>query len=160
MIRGLLFVSGLGVVGYGLYRYYSSQLVMLKNSEISLLNVKLVSQTKTNIKLRFNLKVVNKSEEQFTIKDFKIKLLLNGKPLGDVENTDINKVITPNGGASLISFDFSFNPKSIEIEDILEGLISNKLKSDISLEGRMKLKKGIVTVDTPLEISYSLNELF
>ena len=160
MIRGLLFLGGLGVAGYGIYRYYTKQISFLEDSDISLLNVNVVNQTKTNVTLRFNLQVVNKSEQEFTVKEFKSRLLFNGKFIGDVEAPNVNKVIRPNGGKTLVSFDFSINSKQIGITDILTGLITNRLKSNLSLLGRMKISKGFVTLDAPVDINYTLKELF
>ena len=160
MIRGLLFLGGLGVAGYGVYRYYTKQLAILQDSDISLLNVKLVNQTKTNVTLRFNLKVVNKSEQEFTIKEFNSRVLFNNKFIGNIEAPNINKTILPNGGTTLVSFDFTINPQQIGLTDILAGLITNKLKSNLSLRGRMKIKKGFVTLDSPVDIDYTLKELF
>tara|TARA_Y100000592_G_scaffold101114_1_gene185633 strand:+ start:19561 stop:20043 length:483 start_codon:yes stop_codon:yes gene_type:complete len=160
MIRGLLFLGGLGVAGYGVYRYYTKQLAILQDSDISLLNVKLINQTKTNVTLRFNLKVINKSEQDFTIKDFKSNVYFNNKLIGDIEALNINKLILSNGGTTLVSFDYSLNPTKIGLAEILGGLFANKLKSNLSLRGRMKIKKGFVTLDSPVDIDYTLKELF
>lgn len=160
MIKGLLFLGGLGATTYGIYRYYTNQISYLKNSDISLLSVKLVSQTKSNITLKFNLEVTNKSEEEFKIVSFNSDVIFNGKLIGEIETPNINKTINPNGGKSFVSFEFSINPNQIGIADILAGLISNRLKSNLSLEGRMRIKKGFVTLDSPVSINYKLNELF
>ena len=159
MIKGLLFIGGLGVASYGAYRYYNSQISILENSDISLQNVELINQNKTNVTFRFNLKITNNSEQKFTIKNYSIQLLFNNNFIGNVNSSDLNTVIQPNGGTTPISFDFSFNPSQIGLVDILSGLISNKLKSTLSLRGRVVVKKGFFTVNSPLNFDYSLKEL-
>ncbi len=141
MIKGLLFIGGLGVASYGAYRYYNSQISILENSDISLQNVELINQNKTNVTFRFNLKITNNSEQKFTIKNYSIQLLFNNNFIGNVNSSDLNTVIQPNGGTTPISFDFSFNPSQIGLVDILSGLISIKLKSTLSLRGRVVVKK-------------------
>ena len=160
MTKGLLFFGGFSIATFGVYQYYIRQISFLKKSDISLLSVRLISQTKSKVVIRFDLQVINKSEQEFTIKSFESLVYFNSDLVGKVSANDINKTILPNGGKSLISFDFSLKPKEIGLTDILAGLISNRLKSNLSLEGRMKIKKGFVTLDAPVKINYKLNELF
>lgn len=164
MIRGLLFVGGLGIVGvigYRTYKYYNSQISILsKKTKIALVSVGLVNKNKENVTLRFNLKVTNNSEQKFTIKRYGFEILFNNKLIGNIDNSNLNTVINPNGGNTNLSFDFSINPSQIGLEDILSGLISNKLNSTLSLKGRVVVKKGFVTLNSPLDVNYSLKELF
>ena len=164
MIRGLLFFGGLGiigVVGYGTYKYYNSQISILsKNTKIGLSSVDLLNQNKENVTLRFNLKVTNNSEQKFTIKRYDFEILFNNKLIGNIENSNLNTVINPNGGSTNLSFDFSINPSQIGLADILSGLISNRLNSTLSLKGRVVAKKGFITLNSPLDVNYSLKKLF
>jgi len=158
MIRGLFLLGGLGALGYGVYRYYNSQVAILEDSDIDLVNVKLINQTKTNITLRFNFTVTNNSEQTFTIKEYKIGVYFNQKFIGDIQNSELDKQIKSGGGKTNISFDFSFNPQSIGLADVLSGIIIRRLQSVITLRGRFVVKKGFFSVNSPLDINYTLKE--
>lgn len=160
MIKGLLFIGGLGVASYGAYRYYKSQISILSKSKVSLDSVDLVNQNKKNLTLRFNLKVTNDSEQEFTIKKYDFELLFNNQLIAEIENSNFNTVINSNGGTTIVSFDFSVEPNQIGLSDILSGLLSNRLKSVLSLKGRIVAKKGFITLDSPIDVNYSLNKLF
>ena len=160
MIKGLLFVGGLGVFSYGVYKYYTSQIAILENSKIKLLSVDSVSNTKNNFTLRINLLVTNNSEQSFIIKNYNFEIYFNNKFIGNIKSSEINKTIMPNGGSTNLSFDFKLNPSQINITDILSGLISNRMASNLSLKGRVNIKKGFLTVSAPIDEDYSLKDLF
>ena len=160
MIKGLLFIGGLGVASYGVYKYYTSQIAILENSKIKLLSVDSVSNTKNNFTLRINLLVTNNSEQSFIIKNYNFEIYFNNKFIGNIKSSEINKTIMPNGGSTNLSFDFKLNPSQINITDILSGLISNRMASNLSLKGRVNIKKGFLTVSAPIDEDYSLKDLF
>lgn len=160
MIKGLLFIGGLGALSYGAYRYYASQIAILENSKVDLISINLVNRTKSNVTLRINLRVTNNSEQSFIIKNYKFGIYFNNKFIGNIENSEVDKVIQPNGGTTNVSFDFSINPNQIGLTDILSGLISNRLQSTLSLRGRIVAKKGLITIGTPIDVDYSLKDLF
>jgi|SaaInlV_125m_DNA_1040241.scaffolds.fasta_scaffold00493_8 hypothetical protein len=160
MIKGLLFIGGLGVASYGAYRYYNSQISILSDSKVVLDSVNLVSQTKKNLTLRFNLKVTNNSEQEFTLKEYDFEILFNNQLIAEVKNSNLNTIINSNGGKTIVSFDLNIKPNQIGLSDILSGLISNRLKSVLSLRGRVVAKKGFITLNTPLNLEHPLNELF
>ncbi len=68
MIRKLLFIGGLGALGYGIYEYLRTQAIILKNSDVDITGVKLISQTSTETTIRVFLKVINNSEKKLILK--------------------------------------------------------------------------------------------
>jgi len=160
MIRKLLFIGGLGAFGYGIYEYFRTQAIILKNSNVNITGVKLISQTSTETTIRVFLKMVNNSEKKLILKSFKFDLFLGGKFIGVVENTNLDNVILPNGGDTRLSFDYTLKQKKIDLVGILGGFISKGLKTTLSLVGKVNAKIGIVSVSTPVKVDFTIRELF
>lgn len=159
MIKRLLFVGGLGAIGFGIYKYYRTQADILADSDVKLDRVELVKQTRTNVTLRFHVKVINNSEQKFTVKSFDFGLFVNDKFIGIVKNSNLNNVILPNGGSTKISFDFILNPSQINFGELLGGVLFSGAKTKLMIKGNVAVQKGIITVKAPLDINYSLKEL-
>lgn len=160
MIRKLLFLGGIGAFGYGVYSYVKTQAILLKNSEVDIAGVKLVSQTSTTTTIRVDLKVINNSEKKIIIKSFNFKLYLDGKFIGDIDSPTMSTVIAPNGGNTIVSFNYTLNKKEIDLLGILGGFISKGLKTVLSVNGGVTAKMGFVSVTTPVMVDYTLKELF
>lgn len=160
MIRKLLFIGGLGALGYGIYEYLRTQAIILKNSDVDITGVKLISQTSTETTIRVFLKVINNSEKKLILKSFNFNLFLDGKFIGEVQNADLNNVILPNGGDTRLSFDYTLKQKEVDLVGILGGFISKGMKTTLSLDGKVSAKMGIISVATPVKLDYTLRELF
>ena len=158
-MRNILLLGGLGLVGYGAYTYYKTEVALLEESEISLSKLKILDKSPDNVTLRITVKVVNNSEQEFTIRKYDLMFLINNKFVGNIRNSDVDTKVKGFGGESFITFDFSFNPKEVGIADILYQLLQRKGNSTILVKGDISAKKGYLTVKAPLDIKYTLREL-
>lgn len=157
-MRSLLFLAGIGLVGYGGYQYYRTQTALLSKTDVSLSGVKIVERSLNKVTIRFTIDLVNKSEQEFILRKYDLKVMMNGKYLGDIKNTGMNTLVKGLGGKTSITSDFTFNPKTVGIEDMLT-LISRGRSSQIRIFGTVSARKGIILVDAPIDTTYTLAEL-
>jgi hypothetical protein len=158
-MRKIILLGGLGLVGYGAYTYYKTEMAVLEQSEISLGSIKILDRSASNVTLNVSVKVKNNSEQEFIIRKYDFLLLINNSLIGKIQNSNLDTLVKGFGSTSIINFNFSFNPREIGIANILVQLASRQSNSTFTLRGNLSVKKSFITLSTPLDITYSLKEL-
>lgn len=157
-MRKILFLLGVGGVVYGAYRYYMVQSDILSQSKIKLVNIEILSKKADNFTLRITISITNNSEYAFTIKKYDLVIFMNEQKVTTIKNSNLDEKLAGNGATSFISFNVAFNPSQFGLWDILGQLLQTFGKTLVSVKGDVQIKKGILTIDMPMDATYSLNE--
>jgi len=87
-MKKILFVLGIGGVGYVLYSYFQKQLSLAMNFEFKASNFMPKQIYEDRFEATFDLELVNKSSLAITINSYNIDILYDGKVIGSTESKD------------------------------------------------------------------------
>jgi LEA14-like dessication related protein len=157
-LRALLVVSGIGVIGYAIYRYYLKQVDFLKNFEYKVTGLRIASITADNISLDITTRIINNSNVEATVKEIYLDCYLNKVKVGNV--TELKDIFVTANGYSDFSFKFSFNPK-IVLGNIINIVTLSVGTKDImfDMDGYVRIESGFVKTTIPFEYSNNLKSL-
>lgn len=158
-MRSLLFMLGVGGVGYGVVKYFMTQYEILHNSELKISGLRIKEKTKERVTLGVKLQIKNNSETSFTVKRYDIDIFVNNVLVGNVYDTGVDTSINGHGETSTIAFDFSFSPKQFGLVDFIHQWLKTKSQTTVTYRGKVGVQKGYFTVGVPLDITYTLKEL-
>ena len=139
MIKKVLIIGGVGLAGYGLYRYFKYQVDLAMKYDYKIKNFKYLGIDGNNIKVSATIQITNKSDFQLIVNSFDLDLYYNGKKFADVISTKPT-TIEPNKSFDITGFGV------LNVNDIKEGLptfLSDVLKQksiEIEVEGALKIK--------------------
>jgi hypothetical protein len=117
MIKKALIIGGVGLAGFGLYRYFKYQVDLAMKYDYKIKNFKYLGISGNDVKVSATIEITNKSNFRLEINSFDLRLFYNGKKFADVVSTK-KIIIEPNK-----SFDIT-GVGIINVNDIKEGLPS------------------------------------
>lgn len=148
-------LGGLGVIGFGLYRYVKKQVDLLSDFEWSVLNVSFDKVSPNLLKGKVVFRFTNKSDIEITITKFYLDLYLNNEYIGWLE--DKTEFVIPARGFSDIPIGFSVNPQLVFKNAIDIVLLTTKLKDAIfSFDGAASVKSGFVSTSVKIKCDCSV----
>ena len=154
-ITTIAILGGLGVIGFGLYKYFKKQVDLLTDFEWSVLNVSFDKVSPNLLKGKVVFRFTNKSDIEITITKFYLDLYLNNEYIGWLE--DKNEFVIPARGFSDIPIGFSVNPQLVlgNVVDIV--LLTAKLKDTIfSFDGAASVRSGFVSTSVKIKCDCSV----
>lgn len=157
-LKPILVVSGLGIIGYALYRYYLKQIDFLKNIQYSLRGVKILNVTKDEVSLEITQRIYNASNVEATATELFLDLYINEIKVGTIDETkDI--LLLPNKSTD-ISYKLNFDPQLIlkNIVNLVALTISLK-DMKIRAEGYVKVKSGFISTTLPFTYKNNLKSI-
>lgn len=155
MIRNIAIFGGLGIIGFGLYRYFKRQYDLLTDFEWKVISLNFDQVNPNLLKGKIVFRFTNKSDIEITISKFYMDLYLNNKYIGWIE--DKSEFVIPAKGFSDIPIGFSVNPQLI-ISNVLDIIsLSTKLKDAIfSFDGAATVRSGFVSTSIKLKCDCSI----
>ena len=155
MIRNIAIFAGLGIIGFGLYRYFKRQYDLLTDFEWKVISLNFDQVSPNLLKGKIVFRFTNKSDIEITISKFYMDLYLNNKYIGWIE--DKSEFVIPAKGFSDIPIGFSVNPQLI-ISNVLDIIsLSTKLKDAIfSFDGAATVRSGFVSTSIKLKCDCSV----
>jgi len=155
MIRNIAIFGGLGIIGFGLYRYFKRQYDLLTDFEWKVISLNFDQVSPNLLKGKIVFRFTNKSDIEITISKFYMDLYLNNKYIGWIE--DKSEFVIPAKGFSDIPIGFSVNPQLI-ISNVLDIIsLSTKLKDAIfSFDGAATVRSGFVSTSIKLKCDCSV----
>lgn len=139
MVKKALIIGGVGLAGYGLYRYFKYQVDLAMKYDYKIKNFKYLGINGNDVKVSATIQITNKSDFQLIVNSFDLDLYYNGKKFADVISTKPT-TIEPNKSFDITGVGF------LNVNDIKEGLpefLSNVLKQkpiEIEVVGDLKIK--------------------
>jgi LEA14-like dessication related protein len=138
MVKKALIIGGVGLAGYGLYRYFKYQVDLAMKYDYKIKNFKYLGINGNDVKVSATIQITNKSSFRLIVNSFDLDLYYEGKKFADVISTK-PVTIEPNS-----SFDIT-GIGVINVNDIKVGLpqfLSDVLKQkpiEIEVIGQLKI---------------------
>jgi LEA14-like dessication related protein len=138
MVKKALIIGGVGIAGYGLYRYFKYQVDLAMKYDYKIKNFKYLGINGNDVKVSATIQITNKSSFKLIVNSFDLDLYYEGKKFADVISTK-PVTIEPNS-----SFDIT-GIGVINVNDIKVGLpqfLSDVLKQkpiEIEVIGQLKI---------------------
>jgi LEA14-like dessication related protein len=157
-IRGLLILSGIGVIGYALYRYYKKQVAFIQDYQYKVTGLRVISLKPDNIVVEVDTKIVNNSNVEAVVKEMYLDMYVNKVKVGNVN--EIKDIPVRANGTSNFSFRLSFNPK-IVLGNLLNIVTLTVGAKDLvfDLDGYVKIESSIIKTTIPFTYTNNLKSL-
>ena len=157
-LKPALIISGLGVIGYALFRYYKKQIDFVKDIQYTISGLKIVNIAKEDVTLEIFLKVYNASNVEAKVTEIFLDVMMNGTKVGSI-NESSEFTIMPTKTTE-VSYKFSFNP-SLVIKNIVNILTLTVALKDVVIvaDGYMKVKSGFLSTTIPFTYQNTLKNL-
>ena len=150
MVKKALIIGGVGIAGYGLYRYFKYQVDLAMKYDYKIKNFKYLGINSNDVKVSATIQITNKSSFRLVVNSFDLDLYYEGKKFADVISTK-PVTIEPNS-----SFDIT-GIGVINVNDIKVGLpqfLSDVLKQKpIEIEVLGQLKINFMNVNSTINFN-------
>lgn len=99
-MKKVLLIGGLGLAGFGFYRYFKYQVNQAVNYGYAIKNFKVLESNTESVKVELEIEIQNNSSFEVLIKSYDLKLKFKGKQFATSTSTKEFKVL-PNSSFSL-----------------------------------------------------------
>lgn len=157
MKKALLILGGVGLLGFGLWRYFKKQAEILKEFTWKIAGFKIIRFNANELAVDLTFLFSSSADVEATINKLYLDLYLDGKNVGFVN--EVKKFIIPAKGSTNIPIHVSVNPQAIfkNIIDLTLGAYKNKdLK--FRLNGYVNVKSGIISTTIPVDYETSIQQ--
>jgi len=156
-LKALLLASGVGIIGYALYRYYKMQINFLKDYQYKVTGFKVVSLTSDNVSFDISTRITNISNVEAKVTEIYLDVYVNNALVGNIN--EVKDILVKANGSSDFSFRIAFNPKIVLNNIINIVTLSVALKDVVvNLKGYIRVKSGFISTSIPFEYSTTLKE--
>jgi LEA14-like dessication related protein len=157
-VKALLIASGVGIIGYAIYRYYKKQVDLLANYTYKVVGVNIVSLTTDNVILDVNTRITNNSNVSATITEIYLDAYLNGEAVANIN--EVKDIFVKANGSSDFSFRLAISPKMV-LGNIVNIVTLSAATKDLllNLKGYVKIKSGFLSVSLPFEYQNNIKSL-
>ena len=157
-LKPALIISGLGVIGYALFRYYKKQIDFVKDIQYTVSGLKIVNIAKEDVTLEIFLKVYNASNVEAKITEIFLDVMMNGTKVGSINESNEFTIMPTQ--TTEVSYKFSFNP-SLVIKNIVNILTLTVALKDVVIiaDGYMKVKSSFLSTTVPFTYKNTLKNL-
>ena len=99
-MKKLLLFGGIGLAGFGLYRYFKYQVDMALNYDYKIKNFKILNYDNENINVSVELEIVNNSAFEILVREYDLKLFFKGKNVANTKSK-VPFAVLPNDSFTL-----------------------------------------------------------
>jgi LEA14-like dessication related protein len=140
-------IGGLGLAIGGYVYYLKKQADKLMALQYRFQKIKFVNVGLSNVKVRAEIVLNNPSDVSFTINDYNIDIIFKGTKIANVQKSNLNTTLAPNGVATL-PFEMQLDPLSVT-ENLLSVLLSSLTLGDqqpkgVRFVGKISGKFGLI----------------
>ena len=157
MKKTLLYLAGAGLLGYALYRYFTSQAQLLQQFTYKVIGFKVLKLQKNLIAFDVIIRFSNKSNVDAKVKRIFLDVNIEGENIGFIE--DVKEFVIPAKADSDIPIRFTFNPQLVlkNIVNILIG-VAEKKDLSVSFKGSASIQSGLITTTIPINYQTTIKE--
>jgi len=116
-------LGGIGLAIGGYAYFLKKQADKLTSIQYRFQNIKFTNIGLNNVKITADIVIDNPSDVRFVINGYNIDILLQGRKIANVQKSNINTILRPNGVATL-PIEVQLDPLSVT-ENLLSVLLSN-----------------------------------
>jgi LEA14-like dessication related protein len=124
-MKKVLFIGGLGLAGFGLYRYFKYQVDKAMSYDYKIKSFKIVNVAGKDVTVAVEVEIINKSSFEVTINEYSMELFFKGIPFTKTSSKQ-KLVVSPNSS-------FTFKGQGvINLDDAKQAVIP--FLSDVALQ--------------------------
>lgn len=147
-MKKVLLFGGIGLAGFGLYRYFKYQVDMALNYDYKIKNFEILRYNNDNIDVSVELEITNNSSFEILVKEYDLKLSYKGKNFANTKSKTPFAVL-PNGSFKLKTEGvINVQESKVAILPFIQDVIGRK-PINVEVTGYVKVKF--------LGINYTLN---
>jgi LEA14-like dessication related protein len=154
-IKSLVILSGLGVIGYALYRYYSKQIDFLKDITYQVVGFKIAKVSANNVSVDITNRIYNASNVEATVSELYLDFLLNDVRIGQVN--EVKDIVIKPQQTTDVTYRFTFDPKLV-IKNVVDLITFSVAAKDMTFvaQGYAKVKSSFLKTTIPFEYKNTL----
>jgi LEA14-like dessication related protein len=158
-LKTVAILSGVALIGFGLYRFYKMQVDFLKNIEYKITSIKIKTMTKQLLSIDVSMRLFNYSNIDATVKEIFLDFYINGNKVGNIQES--KDLIIKASGQTDVGFTFNVNPSLVltNIANIVNMSIALK-DATVEAKGYVKLESGMLRSTLPFEYKTTFKEYF
>lgn len=99
-MKKLLLFGGIGLAGFGFYRYFKYQINLALNYDYKIKNFKILNYDSEKINVSVELEIVNNSAFEILINEYDLKLFFKGKNIANTKSK-VPFLVLPNNSFTL-----------------------------------------------------------
>ena len=99
-MKKVLLFGGIGLAGFGLYRYFKYQVDLALNYDYKIKNFKILNYDNENINVSLELEIVNNSAFEILVREYDLKLFFKGKNVANAKNK-VPFAVLPNNSLTI-----------------------------------------------------------
>lgn len=147
-MKKVLLFGGIGLAGFGLYRYFKYQVDMALNYDYKIKNFKVLSYNDDKIDVSVELEIINNSSFEILVKEYDLKLSYKGKNFANTKSK-VPFAVLPNGSFKLKTEGvINIKESQVAILPFIQDVLGKK-SINVEVTGYVKVKF--------LGINYTLN---
>jgi LEA14-like dessication related protein len=154
-IKAILIFSGLGVIGYALYRYYTKQIDFLKDITYQVVGFKIAKVSANSVSVDITNRIYNASNVEATVQELYLDFLLNNVRIGQVN--EVKDIVIKPQQTTDVTYRFTFDPKLV-IKNIVDLITFSVAAKDMTFvaKGYAKVKSSFLQTTIPFEYKNTL----
>lgn len=154
-LKTIALVTGIGLIGYSVYRYYQKQINFLKDITYQITGIKIREFSKQKVSLDISALIFNASNVEATVSQMYLDVFINGVAVGNVN--EIKDILILPKQSTVVQFNFSFDPSKIakNIVDLVTLTVAAK-DIIIDIKGYIRVKSGFLSTALPFEYRNNL----
>lgn len=147
-MKKILLFGGIGLAGFGLYRYFKYQVDLALNYDYKIKNFNVDSYDNDNINVSLELEITNNSSFEILVKEYDLKLSYKGKNFANTKN-NVPFAVLPNNSFNLKTKGvINIKQSQVAILPFVQDVLAKK-PINVEVTGFVKVKF--------LGINYTLN---
>jgi LEA14-like dessication related protein len=153
-MKNLLLFGGIGLAGFGLFRYFKYQIDLALNYDYKIKNFKVLSYDSQKINVSLELEVVNKSNFQILVNEYDLKISYKGKNFANAKKTTPFLVLPNNSFTLKTEGVINVKESSVAVLPFIQDVFAKK-PINVEVTGTIKVK--FIGIDYTLNFN---NETF
>lgn len=157
MRKILLIAGGLGLLGYGVYRYFKRQAEILSQFSWKIVSFKIKKFSLTEMSLDVVFMFTSQADIEATINKMYFDLFLEDVNVGFVKEE--KSFIIPAKGSTTIPLIVSINPQYV-LKNLINVSLGVAKKKDVKfkMSGYVNIKSGFISTTIPVEYETTIKE--
>ena len=153
-MKKILLILGLGGLGYGLYNYFSKQLLLALDWDFEIKDLKVNSIDRNGTNLDILISVLNKSSFDVGVKDYDIEVLYEGVKIGNAKSSRNFTVEADSWFDVPVKAYLDFSLSVGVLDELGLGILKDK-PFKIDLKGKM----NVVFAGLPKEVIFNVKDV-
>ncbi len=154
-LTALAIVGGISLFGYTLYKYFTTQINLLKEFTWKVVDFTFDSADLKTIKGVITFRFGSIADLELVISEFYLDVYVNGDRVGYIQ--DAQTFIIPANGYTNIPLSYTINPQLV-IKDLVDIILTTTKINDavVTFDGYAKIKSGFISAPVKIKTDCSV----